>query len=246
MTAKVMEHMVNFRLRNFRESNRLLSPHQAGFRNNRSTVDQIAYLMQDVKEGFNKKLSTLVVMIDFRAAFDRVWRGKLLQKMHKLKVPENIYRWVKTFLSQRFIRVRYNNKRSRYRQTKAGVPQGAVMSPILFIILINDLAEYIQARSKVKMKIFADDVVLWYCGGDAEEMEKEMNKALKALEEWSTLNGMIVNENKTVYNYHTTRQFIPDFQLKFAGTVLNKENNPAYLGMTMDQKMKGTKQIEKM
>jgi ribonuclease HI len=246
MIAKLMEHMVNFRLKCYLEANNVLAPHQAGFRNNRSTIDQIAYLQQDVKEGFSMKLSTVVTYVDFKAAFDLVDRSRLLEKMDKLKVPENIVRWTKMFLSQRFIRVRYNNKRSRYRQTKSGVPQGAVLSPTLFIIYIDDLAKYIQDRSEVKIKMYADDVVLWVKGNNKDDMEREMNKALKALEEWTTMNGMEVNETKTVYDYHTLGRTVPDFKLEYGEVTISKNVNPVYLGMTMDQKMTSTIHIEKM
>jgi retron-type reverse transcriptase len=104
--------------------------------------------MQEVKEGFNKKHSTLAVYEDFRTAFDTVDRKRLLQKVEAMEIPENLYRWVKIFLSQRFMRVKYNGKASIYRQTRSGVPQGAVLSPTLFLIYINDLAAYIQERRK--------------------------------------------------------------------------------------------------
>jgi hypothetical protein len=60
-----------------------------------------------------------------------------------------------------------------------------VLSPTLFLIYINDLAAYIQEISDVQIKKYADDVILWCSGGDNEYLEREMNKALKALHEWA-------------------------------------------------------------
>jgi hypothetical protein len=115
MLAKIMEHMVNLRLRSYLETKGRLTPLQAGFRSHRGTEDQIAYITQEVKEGFNKKHSTLAVYVDFKTAFDIVNRKRLLQKMEAMEIPENLYGWVKIFLSQRFIRVKYNGK-AIYRQ----------------------------------------------------------------------------------------------------------------------------------
>jgi hypothetical protein len=88
MIAKVMEHMVNLRLRSYLETKSCLTPHQAGFRSHRGTEDQIAYIMQEVKEGFNKKHSTLAVYVDFKTAFDTVDRKWLLQKMEAMEIPK--------------------------------------------------------------------------------------------------------------------------------------------------------------
>jgi hypothetical protein len=64
--AKVMERMVNLRLRSYFETKSYLTPYQAGFRSHHGTEDQIAYIMQEVKESFNKKHSTLAVYVDFK------------------------------------------------------------------------------------------------------------------------------------------------------------------------------------
>jgi ribonuclease HI len=246
LLAKVMEHMVNFRLTSYLEENNILSPHQAGFRANRSTVDQIAYLMQDVKEGFNKHHQTLVVYIDFKSAFDLIDRNRLLEKMKEMKVPDNITRWTRIFMAQRMFRVKYKEKRSKYRQTRNGVQQGGVLSATYFIIYINDLAEYIKARCEVEVKLYADDVVIWYTGNDPKKMEQEMNKAMEALREWSEINGMVVNQSKTVYDYHTMRQTVPLFNINYGTNLLEKDDDAVYLGMSSDQKMTGCKQIDKM
>jgi hypothetical protein len=246
MIAKVMEHMVNLRLRSYLETKSRLTPHQAGFRSHRGTKDQIAYIMQEVKEGLNKKHSTLALYVDFKTAFDTVDRKRLLQKMEAMEIPENLYRWVNIFLSQPFIRVKYNGKASRYRQTRSGVPQGAVLSPTLFLININDLAAYIQEKRDVRVKKYADDVILWCSGGDDEYLEREMNKALKPLHEWAERDGMTVNETKTVYDYYTMSHTKPDFILKYGDSIIRQEENAVYLGMTLDSKMTGSTQVDKM
>jgi hypothetical protein len=165
--------------------------------------------------------------------------------MKEMEIPENLYRWVKIYLSQRFIRVKYNGKASRYRQTRSGVPQSAVFSPTLFLIYINDLAAYIQEKSDVRIKKYADDVILW-CSGDDEYLEGEMNKALKALHEWAERYGMTVNETKTVYDYYTMSHTKPDFNLKYGCNNFRQEENAVYLGMTLDSKMTGSAQVYKM
>jgi hypothetical protein len=70
--------MVNQRLTTYLEANKLLSPEQAGFRQHRSTMDQVAAFTQDVKEKLDSKESTLAVLVDFKAAFDTVCREKII------------------------------------------------------------------------------------------------------------------------------------------------------------------------
>jgi hypothetical protein len=73
-----------------------------------------------------------------------------------------------------------------------------------------------------------------------------MNKALKALNEWAERDGMTVNETKTVYDYYTMSHTKPDFSLKYGNSNLRQEEKAVYLGMTLDSKMTGSAQVDKM
>lgn len=105
------------------------------------------------------------MFIDLMNAFDKVWRGKLLEKLSKHGLSGNLYNSLASFLAQRFIRVKYQNGRSPYKQVKQGLPQGSVLSPILFDVMIDDVLETIQSVPGVKALLFADDLVLWATSG---------------------------------------------------------------------------------
>jgi hypothetical protein len=79
--------VINNRLKSFLETNSLLTEHQAGYRSNRSTIDQAAAFMLSVKEEFNKGNSTLALLVDFKAAFYSVWREKVIEKNVRSQSP---------------------------------------------------------------------------------------------------------------------------------------------------------------
>ena len=242
--AKVAEYMVNERLTNFLEFNKLLSPDQAGFRQHRSTTDQAAAFSQSVKEKLDDGKSTLAVLVDYKAAFDTVWRQMVIQKLQLANAPNNMVRWIKSFLSQRLIRVNINGSKSRFREPRRGVPQGTVTSPMLFNVLINDLPEALKAVPEIKVKMFADDVIIWTSGYDTNDMEITMNKALRILQNWVTENELTVNTSKTTYDFFTLKRTVPDFQLHLGDKKIEHKPNSVYLGITMDPKMTGTGHLE--
>jgi hypothetical protein len=96
--AKTAEKMVNLRLYNYLESHNIIEPEQAGFRSYRGTMDQVAYVAQLVKDGFPKQESTLIVSIDLSGAFDSTDRNRAIKQMLKEKVPNNIVRWLQSFI----------------------------------------------------------------------------------------------------------------------------------------------------
>ena len=101
-----MERMVNRHLQYNLEKNGLLSPSQSGFRKNSSTEDQVTLLTQDIENGFQQKMKTLAVSVDFTTAFDRVWTEGFLFKLLRKRVCSNIYSWIQSYLFQRSARVR--------------------------------------------------------------------------------------------------------------------------------------------
>src|SRR5678815_4310479 len=82
---------------------------------------------------------TVVVALDMSKAFDTVNIHKLINKIHNINIPQNIQKFIANYLKGRKAYTLYNNSKSRQRQLKTGVPQGGVLSPVLFNIYTSCL-----------------------------------------------------------------------------------------------------------
>ena len=160
--SKLFERMILSRLLFFLESNSILSPHQAGFRPGRFTLDQILYLSQSISDGFNKPMPgsrTILSTIDFSKAFDSVWHPALFHKLISAGLPPCFARWTQSFFSDKRACVVYQNHKSRSFRVRRGVSQGSVLGPVLFSLFINDLPESLP--SSVSCSLYADDLAIW-------------------------------------------------------------------------------------
>ncbi|GFY69926.1 putative RNA-directed DNA polymerase from transposon BS [Trichonephila inaurata madagascariensis] len=174
--------MIVDRLQYYLDSYGHISEKQADFRRSYNTTEQIVRLTQHIKDGFQKKQSKLAVFVHFKSAFDRVWRKMLLKKLLHVNVSGHLFKWISDFLFQRFLNIKYGNSRSGYGQTRQGLPQGYVLSPVLFNIMINDLLSFINnAVSEINSLLYADDLVLWSTGFVIPKLESTLNLALVTL-----------------------------------------------------------------
>ena len=97
------------------------------------------------------------VCLDIEKAFDAVWGLGHQNKLVQIGVHKPLIKWVNSFLSQRSIFVKINNSKSSTFSTLAGVPQGSVIAPLLFLVYVNGIPEIIAQISQ-----FADDFALYY------------------------------------------------------------------------------------
>lgn len=169
--VKIMEKMVNNRLRWFLEKNNLYNPNQSGFRKNRNTMEQIIRLDNDIHKAFIKKHFTVGVFIDFQKAFDMLWKHGLLMKMVSLGIRGNLLGWVNSFLTDRTIQVKINSTYSEILVIQNGTPQGSCISPTLFNIMVNDLSDCIKHSA---MSQFADDGAIWLSGKNLKYMQNKI------------------------------------------------------------------------
>ena len=140
--VKLLERMISNRLYTMAERKGWLNNQQAGFRKYRSTEDQIIKLIQNISDGFQQKpraLRTVMVLLDYSKAYDRTWKERLLSKIHDLGTPRPITRWMAAFLRTRTAEVVINGTKSNQTRMKQGLPQGSVLSPLLFLLFINDI-----------------------------------------------------------------------------------------------------------
>ena len=156
--VKLMERLIAERIFFIMETSGSFSNLQAGFRRGGSCEDQILKITQAIENGFQRRKmerSTLV-LLDFSSAFDTVWRQRLLISMSEQGIPLQIIRWIASFLDNRQAKVRFGDGMSKSRIIRQGLPQGSVLSPLLFIMYINNLAVLMPESETIAM--FADDV----------------------------------------------------------------------------------------
>jgi Reverse transcriptase (RNA-dependent DNA polymerase) len=179
--SKIMERFINNRINWYLETKNLLQRTQAGFRPGRSTLDHIISQENDVATEFSKKLSTYAIFLDIAKAFDRTSTDGVLFKLSKLGIIGNTLKWIKSFLSGRSAKVRVGNQLSDARTLSQGVPQGAVLSPTLFNVMMSDMP---PPPSKVTTLTYADDVAVYTAQKNKDQAEQTLQLFLDKLYKW--------------------------------------------------------------
>ena len=136
--GKCMEKIIATRLYGFVEHNDILDKEQEGFRRFRGTSQALLRLTQDIKNGFNTKKTTLAAMVDMEKAYDSVWRDGLMYKLDKKGIQGRIWAWLNSFLKDRTASCRLKNQNGDKFVSNVGLPQGSVLSPLLFNIYIEE------------------------------------------------------------------------------------------------------------
>lgn len=166
--CKLMERMTNDRLTWHLETNKLFNPAQTGFRRNLSTQDQIMKLQDAIIKQRKSKGAVLGVFLDMEKAYDMLWVNGLLHKLKKLKIGGRMFSFIQDFITQRTFHVKVGDKASTKRTLQNGTPQGSVISPTLFLVMINDMA---TENKDVDLSLFADDSATFTGGGTSSAYE---------------------------------------------------------------------------
>ena len=197
-----MERMVATRLRWYLEKKYILNKHQSGFRERRRPSDHLLHLHDTVYKALANQRSVLAVFLDIEKAFDIVRTNTLLLKLLKCGVQGFMFNFLKAFLSNRTFQVRVSSTPSQVKVLQNGVPQGSVLSPLLFAIMINDLPSCFNSSAA----LFADDLCLWEVGTDIPHLNKLTQTSLNKVETWCETNGFKISVKKSAAILFTKKQ----------------------------------------
>ncbi len=164
--SKVFESTISQQLVTYFDRHNLFSDSQYGFRAGRSTADVLTVISEKIYRSLNKSGEARAIALDISKAFDRVWHAGLLHKLSSYGVTGPFLNIIKSFLSNRVIRVVLDGQSSVDYSINAGVPQGSLLGPILFLIFINDLPDNIIQQ----LAIYADDTTIYSCLGKTNEV----------------------------------------------------------------------------
>ena len=180
--AKVFEKIVFKYLFNYFREHFLISLWQSGFVPGSSTVTQLTEIYNQFCKAVNNGKEIRVVFLDISKAFDRVWHNGLLFKLKRCGITGRLLEWLKDYLTDRQQRVIINGEFSEWGRINAGVPQGSVLGPLLFLIFINDITHVIQ---HCKIRLFADDTCLFIEVDDPDTQALQLNEDLEHLNGWA-------------------------------------------------------------
>jgi hypothetical protein len=216
---------------------------QAGFREGRNCCDQVLALTTHIEAGFQRGQKTVAAFLDLSAAYDTVWLKALIPKIYETTQCPYTTRLIKSMLSNRSFRVYMGKDISKTFYPRNGLPQGSVLSPLLFIIYTSDLP-----NTQSRKFIYADDIAITCQDNILENAAETLTQDLKAMEKYFNTWKLKPNPQKTVVtSFHlNNKQAKEEVDVFFAGSRLQNEPNPKYLGVTLDRALTYKKHLQNL
>ena len=163
--------------------NKLFTPCQSGFIPADACVSQLLSVTHEIYVSFDCHPPTDIrgTSLDISKAFDKVWHERLIFKLKTYGVEGNLLKLLENYRTDRQYRVVLNGRTPSWQNVYAGVPQGSVLDPLLFLIYINDLPDEVTSMCK----IFADDTSLFSKVIDKNDSNSQLNSDLAKISKWA-------------------------------------------------------------
>jgi hypothetical protein len=196
-------------------------------------------------QGLEDGKEICLVFLDVSKAFDRVWHSGLLHKLRCLGIEGNFFDWMCDYLKDRQIRTVINGQKAEWAHTTAGVPQGSILGPLLFLVFINDVTNNIESD----IHLFADDTSLMDIvdSQNHNATYARINRDLHRLSTWAAKWMVTFNAAKTVYLQISRKNNpAPKPILRLNGAIINEVQTHKHLGLTFNTTLTWTDHINQL
>jgi hypothetical protein len=229
--SKIFERLLRKRINEIINSDNLIPMHQFGFREAHSTTQQCHRIVNTIREGLENKKICVEVFLDIQQAFDKVWHHGLLYKLKRI-MPSQLYFILKSYLSNRYFDIKTSKDETNYHLIHAGVPQGSVLGPLLYLIYTAD----IPITNETTLASFADDTAILALDQNPIAASDKLQSHLNVLQRWLCKWKIKVNNNKSVQIIFTTK-FTECPPVMLNNEPIPMKNEVKYLGPHLDRSL---------
>lgn len=219
----------------------LICSEQHGFSKNKSTISNLAEYVNFLATHIANGGQIDTIYTDFAKAFDKVNHKILMNKLEQFPLNNCTKAWIFSFLTNRKQIVCVNGSKSKLIHPTSSVPQGCILSPLLFSLFINDLPNKIKCH----ILLFADDCKIFMAIKSFEDCML-LQSDLKTLSEWCIQNKLSLNTGKcTVVSFtRRTDRYFQHFAYKINNSNLSRSRVVKDLGVLFDDKLSFKNHVE--
>ena len=249
--GKIFERYIYIHLMKELNEKKFFKDIQAGYSKGRSPQEHLFRLTQSIMNSFKKRDCTVGLFLDVKAAFDAVWKNGLKLKIKRIGLSRQLQNLLFSFLDDRVLRIFIDGMWSDTVPLNAGTPQGSCLSPILYLIFVNDATDCLN-QDLISPSQFADDIGIWTSGRTVQAAINTIQNGVHALEKWckkwfvqlNPLKSQLVIFTKCPRHKSEIEQLKPT--IKLFNHVIPIVTEATYLGVIFDTRLTWESQFRMM
>ena len=243
--SKIFERSATNQLIDFLETNNIINSNQHAYRKAHNTATCLFEVTNYLYQILDEKKLAAVISLDLSKAFDSINHNLLLNKLSTMGLSENSILWVKSYLTNRQQFAQFKDFTSTSQEITAGVPQGSIIGPLLFLCFTNDL--YTAFDKNHQIYSYADDTQIIVNANDEKQLTKKVEETIKIAQSWYSKNSMKNNTGKTEILYINSRTNNKKIYINIVENGKRKTLHPKpfvkILGVFLDEKLTWDKHI---
>ena len=199
-----------------------------------STTDHLGSLERYVRDAFAEKQQAVGLFFDLEKAYETTWQYGIIRDLHKIGLRGRLPVFMSEYLRDRRIRVRIGNTLSDEFYPEDGVPTGGVLVVTCFGLKINELPSIIAMD--IFRALFVDDLAICFRGRSLDTIERHLQQAVNAIQEWATRNGFRFAAHKCKVVHFTAPRYKAQRPptIRISDTLLPVEESTKFLGLWWD------------
>ena len=213
-----------------------LSKKQFGFKKGTSTETALHKVIHKIEKRIAKKGYVLGTFLDIEGAFDNVSFKAISEAIDQSPLDSSTAGWIKNMVTNQHVTITHKNATRRIK-TKRGCPQGGVLSPFLWNLVIDDLLHYTAKHIPGYIQAFADDIMSLAERDDLDVIWQRTQTTIKTIENWCQSKGLNISALKTKIGMFTWNRKWSLRPIEVCGETIELSNEVKLLGITLDSKL---------